>query len=240
MKKSLQLLLLFLIAIANNLNSQNISGIVKYKGEINQEHVNDFIEKLRAKKLSAKVTNEVIKMYQDATPDYYALHFKDHESYYFLEPSLDPPNTPYNVGSKSGILPYYTNNETNQIIMMGSDLGNVRIKSNTKWRVTQETHRIGNFLCYQAIGTWQSSNDQGSDVIVWFTPDIPINFGPKAYKDLPGLILKVETDTYVLTATEVTLNPDSKEIRIKKINDDDTILTLEEFNRRASRSRDDF
>lgn len=50
-------------------------------------------------------------------------------------------------------------------------------------------------------------------VEAWFTTEIPVSIGPKLYTGLPGLVLKVKTDKFTMTATEINLNP-KKEISI--------------------------
>jgi len=46
---------------------------------------------------------------------------------------------------------------------------------------------------------------------------IPVNFGPKEYFGLPGLILEVSYDQFFIKATSITLNP-KEEIKIEKPN----------------------
>ncbi|MCG1035146.1 GLPGLI family protein [Polaribacter sp. DS7-9] len=46
--------------------------------------------------------------------------------------------------------------------------------------------------------------------VVWFTPIIPVSFGPKQYFGLPGLILELEEAAVIFKAKEITLNPKDK------------------------------
>lgn len=66
----------------------------------------------------------------------------------------------------------------------------------------------------------------GTNAKVWYTEDIPINGGPFAFNNLPGLILKVETPNFLIFATKVSdfKNQNEMEIVNKKLtvfNDDD-------------------
>ena len=51
--------------------------------------------------------------------------------------------------------------------------------------------------------------------VAWFTPEIPVSFGPLKYNGLPGLVILVELSKRTISASEIILNP-KKEIIIKK------------------------
>ncbi len=68
--------------------------------------------------------------------------------------------------------------------------------------------------------------------MAWFTPEIPVSFGPKYYNGLPGLIMQIERDKFTLTATKINLNPDDKHIKIKRIGEGKKLITNEEANNR--------
>jgi GLPGLI family protein len=64
-----------------------------------------------------------------------------------------------------------------------------------KWKITNETMKIGKFNCFKAIGLFEKSsfiNRKDVKVIAWFAPQISFNYGPKYYNGLPGLIIKLE------------------------------------------------
>ena len=74
-----------------------------------------------------------------------------------------------------------------------------------KWQITQEHKKIGGYVCYKAI----SKNNR----VVWFTPNIPLSFGPKDLNGLPGLILEEEIGKISIVASEIVF----KEISDKQI-----------------------
>ncbi|MCT4700049.1 GLPGLI family protein [Tenacibaculum haliotis] len=74
-----------------------------------------------------------------------------------------------------------------------------------QWQITQEYKKIGGYVCYKAI----SKNNR----VVWFTPNIPLSFGPKDLNGLPGLILEVEIGKISIVASEIVF----KEISDKRI-----------------------
>ena len=54
-----------------------------------------------------------------------------------------------------------------------------------------------------------------SEVIAWYTPQIPINQGPDDFWGLPGLILEVSFDRTTILCTKIVMNPKEKD-KIKK------------------------
>ena len=61
------------------------------------------------------------------------------------------------------------------------------------WKVTQEAKQISGYNCVKATTSYR-----GRDWVVWFTPDIPLPYGPWKLHSLPGLIIEATetTDTY--------------------------------------------
>lgn len=55
------------------------------------------------------------------------------------------------------------------------------------WNISEtESKKINNFTCYKATTVFR-----GSEIVAYYTPEIPIGFGPFKFKGLPGLILEV-------------------------------------------------
>lgn len=65
--------------------------------------------------------------------------------------------------------------------------------SNYNWILTNKNKKINNFNCFSA----ETVDLFGNNVTAWFTGDIPISNGPGDFHGLPGLIILVETDSYV-------------------------------------------
>ena len=55
------------------------------------------------------------------------------------------------------------------------------------WTIGKESKKIGAFNCVKASTTFR-----GRKYIAWFTPDIPVPFGPWKLQGLPGLILEAQ------------------------------------------------
>jgi len=101
------------------------------------------------------------------------------------------------------------------------------------WELTTETKTIGNFKCYKAIMTAETS--AGSfPVTAWYTPEIPLALGPNNFVgNLPGLLLELHDTAISFTCTSLKINP-KKEIVINWPQDID--LTSEEDYKKAGES----
>tara|TARA_R110000751_G_scaffold287399_1_gene392086 strand:- start:1265 stop:1525 length:261 start_codon:yes stop_codon:yes gene_type:complete len=66
------------------------------------------------------------------------------------------------------------------------------------------------------------------DFTAWYTPEIPVQYGPYVYSGLPGLILEVQVgEDLVFKATAIVINGDEPvEINLPKYK----IITQEEAN----------
>ncbi len=71
-----------------------------------------------------------------------------------------------------------------------------------------ETIKIDKFECKLV----ELVQKDGKIVKVWYTEMLPISAGPLGFYDFPGLVLKVETDSYVCYATVINNNASAKDI----------------------------
>ncbi|NCO63739.1 MAG: GLPGLI family protein [Flavobacteriales bacterium] len=81
-----------------------------------------------------------------------------------------------------------------------------------KWKLTNESKKIGSYKCYKATTIKTVDNSEGVFsflVTAWFTNEIPVNFGPKGYYGLPGLILELHENKQVHFAQNIKLNQNS-------------------------------
>ena len=210
--------------------AQTQSAIIIYKGEMNPKYVDSFVTALDNKKnVAMGVKQRVANHYYNAKPEYFELHIKGNESYYYTLPSLDSEEG-YTMGSGSSIFPYYTEKSSGKIIEYTTHFGKIAL-SPLKWKLTGEVKKVGKYTCYQAIASERLFSRRGfyynRQVIAWFTPEIPLNFGPKNYIGLPGLVLEIYRDKFSLKAVEINLNPE-EEVKIVKPKKNDKIMTEEE------------
>lgn len=235
-KNYLYLILSLFLGFNSATHAQVDRAIIKYKGVINQKYVESFLSDLQKQDIPMSAKQNVTKMYKNATPDLFYLNIKKNESYYYHDKILESDllAEEYNVGSKAGTNAFYTNNTDDLIIGFSNALGNIK-HSTLDWKLTEEKKEIGGFTCYQAKSTEKLYSRQGNfyyrDVVAWFAPEIPLNFGPKHYKGLPGLILEINRDKFIITATEVNLNPENEKIKIKDLGNKDFITQEESYKR---------
>lgn len=231
MKFFIQFIFTLGLLFTNTIYCQNQSGIITYHGVINEKFVDSFTTTIKQKDIPMASKQILLKALNNTLPDEYELNFKNEESYYFKKPALEEQSL---LDSRAGSVPYYTNNATDTIVGMSSSLGKIAHKP-LDWKITNKTKNIGDYKCYQAVVTEKLYSRQGhyyyKKVIAWFTPEVPISFGPKYYKGLPGLILQIEDKEYTLTATKINLNP-SEGIKIKRLEKNDKVITQEESFRR--------
>jgi GLPGLI family protein len=98
-----------------------------------------------------------------------------------------------------------------------------------KWKITNTSKKIGKYTCYKATAVMKRENSKGKfdqNIIAWFTPNIPFNYGPKNYSGLPGLIVELtegEKKSYQL------VNIKNKSYNKLEIPTNGKKISLEEF-----------
>lgn len=96
------------------------------------------------------------------------------------------------------------------------------------WELSQETKQIGNYTAQKAtyskiVDSRRFSTDMAEmeavkdtiQVIVWYTPEIPVAHGPENYFGLPGLILEVHNGGRSFYCEKIELNPAADPVLIR-------------------------
>src|SRR5690606_27504619 len=79
-------------------------------------------------------------------------------------------------------------------------------KSTLNWTITDESKKIGGFTCFKATANEvleRRNRKFIKPIVAWFTPEIPVPFGPMHYGNLPGLILELQTENALLGAEKI-------------------------------------
>ncbi|MGN7512779.1 MAG: GLPGLI family protein [Allomuricauda sp.] len=76
-----------------------------------------------------------------------------------------------------------------------------------KWKVHSDEHKyVGKYKCIKATTVDTIINPKGvftSDVVAWFSPDLPNFYGPAGYFGLPGLILELNNGKISLEIKDI-------------------------------------
>lgn len=94
-----------------------------------------------------------------------------------------------------------------------------KVKYDSDWEVTKETKKINGFVCYKAIRMPEANslevNDSTFPIIAWYTPEIPLPYGPFVYGGLPGLILEIQRESNVFFKAKTMRWDDRNTIKIE-------------------------
>lgn len=108
------------------------------------------------------------------------------------------------------------------------------------WKIGKETKQIGKYMCFKATAsiptddlTWydfswnklrrieEQEKDtitgeliepevEMSEVVAWYSPQIPLSQGPLEYWGLPGLILEISVGNTTMLCSKIIMNPEDK------------------------------
>ncbi|WP_445718498.1 GLPGLI family protein [Flavobacterium sp.] len=128
---------------------------------------------------------------------------------------------------------YVQQNSDNKLLQTEIFQGKYVINYSEKrtWKLENESKLIDGYLCYKATSELVVKNSVGVfkyPIVAWYCPSIPLNFGPKGYSGLPGLILELQERNTLFGVQKI--NVAEKNVIIKKPNDG-KIVTQEEFDK---------
>jgi len=209
MKKIIILILIFRVFF---INAQN-NGIIEYKYDRISDNSQDSIKSL----IQQQASKFLLDVYAYAKQHKYILKFNNNESLFYKEEGLqsdevEDPST-YRVSLLifgKGI--YYQNKLKRLQINQKETLHKLfRVRDTIKsdWILTYEKKTILGYKCYKA----KKKCKCGKDIIVWYTPEIPLPFGPAGYNGAPGLILEVISFKDHLKAKKIILKKNKIEIQ---------------------------
>lgn len=205
---SFLLIVVLLITFHSTSQKANSEVIYRKRSVVNKEQIN--------KSSSADILNSTFSGMEKLE---YSLLFNKEISFFTEIESLDSDE---NSNKLAGILmkrlgagngKYNIDLKKKNILhqrTLGGDLFLVTSSlDDIQWNLTKESKKIGNYVCFKATTTYKIETVRGTKekpVVAWFTPNIPLPFGPAEYGGLPGLILELEVDNIVLFAERIVLN----------------------------------
>jgi GLPGLI family protein len=144
----------------------------------------------------------------------YTLKYNDSVSYFYQEQNI-PKELLYsklatvNAGSISDFFQYLKTKQS----LRNNDVVNTTYRLDysirmNNWELVNETKKIDNYTCYKAIHKRFVQNSQTYRVsVAWYTPEIPVPYGPAGFGGLPGLILELRySNNVVYVVNNILLN----------------------------------
>lgn len=160
-------------------------------------------------KLDVKEKKEIVEML--STPATFIMEFTSSESLYKskeqeMKSDAERPKLNFlKIYGGKGV--FYSNSTEKLTINQKDAFGELVLVSFTfpNWDLTNESKKIGEFTCYKAIKK-AVKDGKKSEEIAWYSPQIPVQFGPSLYNGLPGLVLEVQVGKIRFIASKINLN----------------------------------
>lgn len=219
-----------------------ILSIIIYQSSFSQAHRIIYraefnfskIEKT-SKGVPDKIKKKIEKIKKNNDDIYCFLDFDKSRSVFYVDNTMESGRTrKMNITKvKIGKGIFFIDNTKSEIVNQKNsfDKDFEVIYPNNKWNVTQDTKKIGKYICYKATteikreGRW---GKKAIPVMAWFTTDLPYRFGPKQYSGLPGMILELTEGDLTFYAQKIKLNQIG--LKLKEKDQKGNKVTLVEFN----------
>jgi GLPGLI family protein len=210
MKYSIQVIVILLLLISTPSKGQSFQGKIQYTSK-SKVHVLIDTEKF------SKISQEKFKAGYDASSiKKYVLNFNKNSSLFteVIDPNINPslgmrsnPKGPALMINHPGN--YYKNLKTKNYINQKDFFGKqfiIRDKlTSINWQKTKEVKMIGKYTCFKATAKILNESNT-TNVVAWYSIDIPVSQGPGKYWGLPGLILEIQTEDVIYTCTKIEFN----------------------------------
>jgi GLPGLI family protein len=223
------LVMLVITFVSTNTFAQDFQGEATYKTH------RKFDIKLDSSQMNSDMHQRMMDMMKKQFEKTFILSFNKSESLYKEDKQLESPQPTGMVmvmvdAGGSDIL--YKNMKENRFASQNDVYGKIFLVKDElqkhDWQLSAETKNIGDYTCYKATMTREvermergisvNGDKELSDevhmeeitITAWYTPDIPVNNGPRNYHGLPGLILEINDGNQTIMCSKIVLNPDDK------------------------------
>ncbi len=215
MKKLSYLLLILILCSFQMSYAQEITGIATYKSFLK------FDLKVDSTKVNSEMHQRLEQMIKAHSRKEYELHFTINESVFKEKEKLETPGNNMfpgaQVSTSGGYGSFYINKKENRFVNQVDLYGKLFLVSDTlqkqEWKLEKETKNIGDYICFKAtrsrIGKDLNGKEIEKEVTAWYTPQIPVDFGPMTHGGLPGLILEIQDGDFTYLCNQIVLNPKS-------------------------------
>lgn len=237
----------------NFVQAQKISGIAVYESKVIMGK--DFSVKMEG--VNPEMEKQIMESMKKSMEKKYFLNFNNFESTFMEEEKLEKPQVGGGMTMmiKTAGKPSVSYKNIKEKITINEEdvfdkefLVTDSLKA-MPWEITDETKKIGNYLCTKATMTIKTRvleqkddektnlldqiKKEDTNIVAWFTTDIPVSNGPDRYWGLPGLILEVSDGRTIYLCSKITLNP-KENVKIdqpkkgKKVNQEEFNKIMEE------------
>lgn len=223
---------LIVLLLSNIISAQDFQGVATYKSKRQMDI------QLDSTQVDSDMQKRMMQMLKKRFERTYLLTFNKEESVFKEEEVLESPQPQGMVmvmveTGGSDIL--YKNTKEERYTNQNETFGKVfLIKDKLQkqdWTLGTETKNIGDYTCYKATTTRERpvrqegfrtvDSDEGNKpatepemeevtITAWYTPQIPVNNGPRSYNGLPGLILEVNDGSETIICSKIVINPKEK------------------------------
>ncbi len=237
-------ILCFVVVLMLTFNCfSQLNGKATYSviSNINTEDIKD----QTARELMEGVNKEISKLE-------FTLTFNTHGSLFEVNKILEADNAnPYHrkialASCKGNDVWHYSKEEDLRICklnMFDQEFTIISKPDELRWTMEKESKMTGKHKSYKATTIIKVVGSKGlseRQVIAWYTPEIPVNYGPLGFQNLPGLIMELHMDKVIYQLKSVKFSEDEPKIDLPLLKNS---ISQEEFyaiaDKRIARFRKD-
>ena len=216
------------LLMSASLFAQDFQGKAYYFSKSTMElgSFGDRMSEAQKKQIQERLKNRLEKIYVLTFNKEEAI-FKEDDKLDAISGATDTWGKNFTPGSQ------YKNIKTNSLVQQQEFYGKqFLVKDNLlkiDWKMGTETKQIGNYTCFKATASIPSADlswfnfswddlraeqntaeIQMTEIVAWYSPQIPVSQGPMEYTGLPGLILEVSVGNTTMLCSEIIMNPKDK------------------------------
>ena len=221
--------------IAPTLVAQDFQGKAYYfsKSTMQLGSFGDRMSEAQKKQIQERLKNRLEKTYI-LTFNREEAVFKEDEKLDAISGATDSWGKNFTPGDQ------YKNIKTNSLLQQQEFYGKQFLVKDSllsiDWKMGTETKQIGNYACFKATASIPSADlswfnfswddirvkekvegeeekeevVKMTEVVAWYSPQIPVSQGPLEFTGLPGLILEVSVGNTTMLCSQIILNPKDK------------------------------
>jgi len=216
------------LLMSASLFAQDFQGKAYYFSKSTMElgSFGDRMSEAQKKQIQERLKNRLEKIYVLTFNKEEAI-FKEDDKLDAISGATDTWGKNFTPGSQ------YKNIKTNSLVQQQEFYGKQFLVKDDllkiDWKMGTETKQIGNYTCFKATASIPSADlswfnfswddlraeqntaeIQMTEIVAWYSPQIPVSQGPMEYTGLPGLILEVSVGNTTMLCSEIIMNPKDK------------------------------